>query len=601
MAGRSLPTALQTSLFGTWTRQQIMQVTESRPPPWNRYFSARRRRHLREYATGYLMISPALLLIFLFGIFPVLFALYVSLHKWRIVRGDFIGLDHYLAAIANLTYILLLFLGVGALIGAYILLRNLRRDLQAEPKGAWLQAIPGLLFAAATVSFFRWAFFFMPEFLDIATKMRGQERTRELFIRLLGEAFAAESIIPLWRTFVFILIAAILVGIVAAIIQPSSRNPGYQARFAILWLSLVIGLGLLYVLFQGVQSAYASAVETGEDPGIWPQMVAVVSGVILLGAAWLLWRSAEGQTSNRSFILRLLGSIALMVGGVLLIVEIPTIVASGDEGLWNGLKVTVFFSLGTVPIQLTIALFLAVLLFQKLRGSEAFRIMYFLPYVTPVIATATVFRFLFSDRKSAPINTILSWIGVKPQLWLREPDGIFAILAAGLGIENFPEVLLPQWLPLHLHATLADWMTGPSMALMVIITLSIWMFVGYNVVIYLAGLGNIPAELTEAAQIDGANRWAVFRHITFPLLSPTTYFLSLLAVMGTFKAFNTIWVMRIGQALGTTDTLSVVIFEEFFQKSRYGYASALAFVLFGIILCLTFVNSRLQGSRVFYG
>ena len=81
-----------------------------------------------------------------------------------------------------------------------------------------------------------------------------------------------------------------------------------------------------------------------------------------------------------------------------LIIEIPTIVAAGDKDLWEGLKVTIFFSLGTVPIQLTIALFLSVLLFQKMRGSEVFRVIYFLPYVTPAIATATVFRVIFSDR-----------------------------------------------------------------------------------------------------------------------------------------------------------------------------------------------------------
>jgi ABC-type sugar transport system permease subunit len=149
--------------------------------------------------------------------------------------------------------------------------------------------------------------------------------------------------------------------------------------------------------------------------------------------------------------------------------------------------------------------------------------------------------------------------------------------------------------------SIPEWAAGPSLALVVIITHSVWTFVGYNVVIYLAGLGNIPAELTEAAEIDGASRWEVFRNITFPLLSPTTYFLSLLAIIGTFKAFNTIWILRDGAALGTTDPFSVVIFIEFFQKTRYGYASALAFVLFGIILSLTYVNNRIQGSRVFYG
>ena len=91
------------------------------------------------------------------------------------------------------------------------------------------------------------------------------------------------------------------------------------------------------------------------------------------------------------------------------------------------------------------------------------------------------------------------------------------------------------------------------------------------------------------------------RHITFPLLSPTTYFLSLIAIIGTFKAFNTIWIFRDSLALGTTDTFSVTIFIEFFEKLRYGYASAMAFVLFAIILALTYVNNKVQGSRVFYG
>jgi ABC-type sugar transport system permease subunit len=174
-------------------------------------------------------------------------------------------------------------------------------------------------------------------------------------------------------------------------------------------------------------------------------------------------------------------------------------------------------------------------------------------------------------------------------------------LASAVGLPNFPGAYLPDWLPSDLSALIANWATGPSLALVVILMLSVWTFVGYNTVIYLAGLGNIPLELTEAAQIDGASRWGVFRHVTFPLLSPTTYFLSLIGVMGTFKAFNTIWVMRSGQALGTTDTFSVVIFQEFFEKSRYGYASALAFILFGIILLMTYANSKLQGSRVFYG
>ena len=293
----------------------------------------------------------------------------------------------------------------------------------------------------------------------------------------------------------------------------------------------------------------------------------------------------------------------LMVGAVLLILEIPTIVAAGDKDLWQGLKVTVFFSMGTVPIQLTIAIFLAVILFQKVRGSTTFRIIFFLPYVTPFLASATVFQLMFSDRTQAPINRLLALVGIQAQRWLREPQGILSMAANTLGIEGYPGAILPTWFPEDFSTLLADWMAGPSQALVVVIMLSIWTFVGYNVVIYLAGLGNIPTELTEAAEIDGANRWEVFRYITFPMLSPTTYFLSLIAVMGTFKAFNNIWLLResVGTALGSIETFSVVIFEEFFVKTRYGYASAMAFVLFAIILSLTFINNRIQGRRVFYG
>jgi ABC-type sugar transport system permease subunit len=107
--------------------------------------------------------------------------------------------------------------------------------------------------------------------------------------------------------------------------------------------------------------------------------------------------------------------------------------------------------------------------------------------------------------------------------------------------------------------------------------------------------------MTDSAEVDGANRWQVFRHIIFPLLSPTTYFLSLIAIIGTFKAFNTIWIFRSNLALGTTDTFSISIFIEFFEKLRYGYASALAFILFGIIIFLSFINNKIQGSKVFYG
>jgi multiple sugar transport system permease protein len=409
------------------------------------------------------------------------------------------------------------------------------------------------------------------------------ERTQDLFMQLLGEALRAETVLPAWRTFLWLLLASILVGGGVYWLWRNRRTMAYQAYFALVFLALAAGIGLIYYTFERVSAAYTAAFESGTDPGIWPQFISISAGVVLLILAWMLWQRAPKKESKGGFFLHILSAAALLVGAWLLIGEIPTIVASGDKEMWEGLKVTVFFSLGTVPWQLAIGLFLAVLLFQKVPGSNIFRILYFIPYVTPGIASAAVFQQMFSNRQSAPVNTFMSFLGLEPQQWLFEPRGIVTLLGESLGF-NVPA-----------------WAAGPSLALMVIIIHNIWTYVGYDTVIYLAGLGNISKEMTDSAEVDGANRWQVFRYIIFPLLSPTTYFLSLIAIIGTFKAFNTLWIFRSNLALGTTDTFSITIFVEFYEKLRYGYASALAFILFGIIIFLSYINNKIQGSKVFYG
>lgn len=546
-------------------------------------FSGRRGRQLRDYLLAYIFIAPASILIFIFGIFPVAFALFVSVHKWRIKRTDMIGLTNYVNAIGSLAYVLVFFMGIGALIGIYFLVKRILKMMREHEDRPWLCILPGLINAAATIAFFNWFYRALPQVLDIAFQLRGVERTENLFIRLLGEALRAENVLPAWRIFLLIFLGGVVVSIIVSRVWRNPRNFDYQTNFMLIFLALVVGVGLLFYTFQQVNLAYATAVVEGTDPGIWPQFITISSGVVLLVLGWFVWRRAEKQDSNISFWLHILATMVLLVGGWLLIGEIPTIIASGDKDLWEGLKVTVFFSLGTVPFQLAIALFLSVLLFQKLRGSNIFRILFFIPYVTPGIASATVFQQMFSNRDTAPVNLVLRAIGLPSQQWLYEPRGVFTILGDFLGV------------------SIPTWAAGPSLALFVIILHSIWTYVGYDTVIYLAGLGNIPKEMNDSAEVDGANQWQVFRHITFPLLSPTTYFLSLIAIIGTFKAFNTIWILRSNLALGTTDTFSVTIFIEFFEKLRYGYASAMAFILFAIIISLSLINNRIQGSRVFYG
>jgi len=265
-----------------------------------------------------------------------------------------------------------------------------------------------------------------------------------------------------------------------------------------------------------------------------------------------------------------------------LIGELPRVIAAGDKDWWTGLQATVYYSLFTIPAQLLISLLLATLLFQEIRGKGFFRIVYFIPYVAPFVGTAAVFRLLFSGSPTAPLNRIVSGIGLEPLRWLNEPNGIFQLLV-GKSVD------------------LPGWAVGPSLALLVIVIYGTWTYIGFNTVVFLAGLGNIPREVYEAASMDGAGRWAQFRHVTLPLLSPTLYFLTLYSVIGTFKAFNHIYVLRTSAALGTTDTASIIIFEAFKRDTRYGYASALAILLLIIILMLTAVNNRISSRRVFYG
>jgi len=273
--------------------------------------------------------------------------------------------------------------------------------------------------------------------------------------------------------------------------------------------------------------------------------------------------------------------VGLCAGGYILITQLPVALASADRDVMNGFSVAIMYSLGTVPLQLAIGLGLAVLLFQNIRGKSLFRIVYFLPYITPFVATSLIFTLLFSNAPDSPANQLIKSLGGAPQRWLLEPRGLFQLIFGDQ---------LPQWL------------RGPGLALVVMILYNIWTYAGYATVIFLAGLGNIPRELYEAARIDGANGWQVFRSITLPLLSPTTFFLTLVATIGTFQAFTQIWLMRKPGAYQAVDTINIYIFSEISASNPdYAYGSAMAFVLFAVILMLTLTQNRIAGRRVFYG
>jgi multiple sugar transport system permease protein len=320
--------------------------------------------------------------------------------------------------------------------------------------------------------------------------------------------------------------------------------------------------------------------------GDWWGALMFACGFLILLLAYWVWEKAVKSESDSGFFIKALAALILLAAGFLIATGWGRMIAAGDDDFLNSLPITLYYAIGAVPIQLGIALVLAYILFQKIRGQQTFRMIFFLPYITPVIATALVFRVIFSPRPTSIANRFLEVLNLPPQKWLFESKPMLEILVGsdmifGIPIEGF-------W-------------AGPSMALWSITMFGIWTFIGYNTVIFLAGLGNIPVELYEAAEIDGANQWNLFRHITIPLLSPVTFYLSLIGFIGTFKAFNHIYVMQQPSAQGTVETASVAIFNTFFKASQFGYATSQAMLLFGIILYLTFVQNKVFGERVFYG
>ena len=291
----------------------------------------------------------------------------------------------------------------------------------------------------------------------------------------------------------------------------------------------------------------------------------LLTGIGLLIGAYYVWRSATRQSSGVQMGLRLALAGMLIVGGTTLVLGAEGIVgAARDEQrtaeyILSILR-TVFYSAGTVPFQLIMAFLLANMLFQDVRGKSFFRMLYFLPYITPTVATAAVWTTVFEPRRGL-INSLLMLLGVSEAnlpRWIFEPAGFTVLLGQWLGIH------LPEWV------VSSPILSGPSLAMVAVCIYNIWVFTGYNTVIFLAGLGAIPYELYEAARIDGAGRWQLLRNVTLPLVSPTTYFLTVMGIIGTFKAINHIYIMTqmigLGGPQDTTTTAAIFIFKQFVNQ-----------------------------------
>ena len=228
-----------------------------------------------------------------------------------------------------------------------------------------------------------------------------------------------------------------------------------------------------------------------------------------------------------------------------------------DENFHVALRNTVFYAAGHIPLTMIASLTLAIVLNRKLKGVEFFRTAAFFPYITSLVAVAAVWNMLFNPTMG-PVNQFLEALGI------ADP---------------------PRWV------ASTDW------AMPAVIVTSVWRDMGYYMVLFLAGLQTIPEEYYEAARVDGANAWHRFWSITLPCLRPMTFFVLVMVTIQSFKILDLIVVMTDGGPGRSTLVLAQLVYREGITKGRLGYSSAIALVLFLIVLTVTVVQFRLNERR----
>jgi multiple sugar transport system permease protein len=229
-----------------------------------------------------------------------------------------------------------------------------------------------------------------------------------------------------------------------------------------------------------------------------------------------------------------------------------------DPVFWASLRNTLFFALVVVPLQAGFALVLAILVNAKVRGTNFFRTVYFIPVVTSMVVVSLLWEFMY------------------------QPDGL---LNRVLGVITFG------------HFTPIDWLNNPSTALPAIMFMSIWQAVGFHMIIWLSGLQTIPAELYEAADLDGAGGWERFRYITWPGLLATRTFILITITIAALSLFTQISVMTQGGPLDSTTTVVFMAVRTGYQQLATGYASAISLVFFVLVLVVSAVQRYLTREK----
>ena len=253
-----------------------------------------------------------------------------------------------------------------------------------------------------------------------------------------------------------------------------------------------------------------------------------------------------------------------------------------------------YYVIIVVPLQTVLALVLALSVNKRgLRGKGFFRTAFYFPSVTSSVAISIVFLFLFSA--SGVVNAALSWFGIHGPNWFSRPDGVLHLLLNAFGVPADG----PAWATGHkwFSITWWDWLSGPSIAMCSIIFLAVWTTSGTFMLLFLAALQDVPQDVQEAAMVDGASNWQVFRKVTLPALKPTLFLVITLGLIGTWQMFDQVFIMSQGQPQGTTLTPAYLSYITSFNQGKWGQGVAIAFLLFLVIVIFSVIQRIVMRER----
>ena len=253
------------------------------------------------------------------------------------------------------------------------------------------------------------------------------------------------------------------------------------------------------------------------------------------------------------------------------------------------LRNTFYYVIGVVPLQTVLALSLAVIVNQRfLKGRSFFRTAFYFPSVVSSVAISLIFLFLFTG--TGAINQVLSVFGIDGPVWFSDPRGLIHLVGDWIGLwnGNRPPAALENTQVMSL--SLWEWLSGPSVAMSAIMLQVIWTTAGTFMLMFIAGLQDLPTEVEEAALVDGANRWQRFRAVTLPHLRPTILLVLTLGMIGTWQVFDQMYVMTQGGPAKTTLTPAYLSYTVAFNQNQWGEGAAMAFLLFMLIFVLTSVQ-----------